>query len=184
MKIRQIYVVRIDLCDLITEASACNQTDEQLHMDDEADDPIVLPAHQRCASHTLNLVGCNGPPSAAGKNAKYQSLMHASNAKLSAIWNKVNSPKSNEIILSVPDCQVMTPVPTRWNSYYDARRSLLLHSSDKINELCVALGLPVFKDVEYAFMKKCKFLPRSHKVWTDYKVTQIQKATWHSSFQP
>lgn len=150
----QTDVVRIDLCDLITEASACNQSDEQLHMDDEADDPIVLPAHQRCASHTLNLVGCNGPPSAAGKNVKYRSLMHASNAKLSAIWNKVNSPKSNEIILSVLDCQVMTPVPTRWNSYYDARRSLLLHSSDKINELCVALGLPVFKDVEFAFMKE------------------------------
>ena len=68
----QTYVVRIDLCDLITEASACdNQPDEQLHMDDETDDPIVLPAHQRCPSHRLNLFGCNGPPSAAGKNAKY-----------------------------------------------------------------------------------------------------------------
>ena len=65
-----------------------------------------------------------------------------------------SDPKSNEVILSVLDCQGMTPVPTRWNSYYDARRSLLLHSSDKINELCVALGLPVFKDIEFAFMKE------------------------------
>lgn len=64
--------------------------------------------------------------------------------------------QSNEVILSVLDCQVMTPVPTRWNSYYDARQSLLLDSSDKINELChlcVALVLLVFKDIEFAIMK-------------------------------
>jgi hypothetical protein len=122
--------------------------------DDMEDDLVVLPSHQRCASHTLNLVGCNAPTSAAAVNAKYRSILYSSNAKLSAIWNKVNSPKSNEIILSVLGSQVVTPVPTRWNSYYDARRSLLLHGSDKINTLCVGLGLPAFKDVEYAFMKE------------------------------
>ena len=149
--------VVIDLYNMVTVTGACDtqpNEHEQLDVDDEMeDDPVVLPSHQRCASHTLNLVGCNGPPSVAAVNAKYRSLMYSCNAKLSAIWNKVNSPKSNEIILSVLDCQVVTPVLTRRNSYYDARRSLLLHGSDKINQLCVALGLPVFKDIDFVFMK-------------------------------
>jgi len=101
--------------------------------DEETDDnPITLSPHQRCASHTLNLVGSNAPTVTAKANAKYRSLLHSSNGKLSAIWNKVNRQASNEIMSDILGCQLLTPVPTRWNSYYDARRSLLLHSSDKL----------------------------------------------------
>ena len=143
---------QVDLFNLIASQSQVeNHADVSQEQDD---DPIVLPPHQRCASHTLNLVGCNSPPQAAKQNAKYRSLMHSSNAKLSAIWNKVNSPKSNEIISSVLGCQLVTPVQTRWNSYYDARRSLLLHSSDKIDLLCTSLGVPNFKEAEFAFMNE------------------------------
>ena len=91
------------------------------------EDVIILPPHQRCASHTLNLVGINSPLAAAKANGKYRSLLHSTNAKLSAIWNKVNSPQSNEIIQTVLGCQIVTPVATRWNNYYDSRRSLLVH---------------------------------------------------------
>lgn len=54
--------------------------------DEETDDnPMTLPPHQRCASHTLNLVGSNAPTVTAKANAKYRSLLHSSNGKLSAI---------------------------------------------------------------------------------------------------
>lgn len=122
--------------------------------DESAEDIIVLPRHQRCASHTLNLVGINAPLAAAKANAKYRSLMHLTNAKLSALWNKVNSPQSNERIQTVLGCQIVTPVATRWNSFYDARRSLLIHSPAKLDELYVSLQLPVLKDIEIAFMKE------------------------------
>jgi len=121
---------------------------------DELIEDIVLPPHQRCASHTLNLVGCSSPTAAAKANGKYRSLLHSTNGKLSAVWNKVNSPKSNEIIRGTLGCQLILPVPTRWNSYYDARRSLLLHGQEKVNQLCVSLALPQLKDVEYSFVKE------------------------------
>ena len=113
-----------------------------------------MPPHQRCASHTFNLVGCNAPLAAAKVNAKYRSLLHSSNAKCSAIWNKVNSPQSNEIIQTVLGCQIVIPVATRWNSYYDARRSLLLHGPPKLDLLCTSLQLPIFKEVEITFLRE------------------------------
>jgi len=102
----------------------------------------------------LNLVGSNAPTVTAKANAKYRSLLHSSNGKLSAIWNKVNRQASNEIMSDILGCQLLTPVPTRWNSYYEARRSLLLHSSDKLKALCEALDLPCFKEQELAFLKE------------------------------
>lgn len=146
----------IDMNDLL-ESSQSTEESSMLEIDEESDedvDAIILPRHQKCASHTLNLVGCNAPTAAAKVNAKYRSVMHSSNGKCSAIWNKVNSPQSNEIISSVLGCQLVTPVATRWNSYYDSRRSLLLHSEEKLTALCEALQLPVFKEVEIAFMKE------------------------------
>ena len=61
------------------------------------------------------------------------------------------------IQLCVLGCQLVTPVQTRWNSYYDARRSLLLHNTDKIDQLSslsTSLGVPNFNEAEYAFMKE------------------------------
>src|SRR5687767_2808156 len=43
---------------------------------------------------------------------------------------------------------------TRWNSYYDARRSLLMHSPAILDRLCTSLQLPVLKDVEITFIKE------------------------------
>ena len=84
---------------IVSQSQAESYADDAVQEQD--DDLIILPAHQRCASHTLNLVGCSSPPQAAKLNAKYHSLMRSSNAMLSAIWNKVNSPKSNEVCYSV-----------------------------------------------------------------------------------
>ena len=90
----------IDLLNVIaSQSQAESYADDAVQEQD--DDLIILPAHQRCASHTLNLVGCSSHPQAAKLNAKYRSLMHSSNAKLSAIWSKANSPKSNEVCYSV-----------------------------------------------------------------------------------
>ena len=66
----------------------------------------------------------------------------------------MNRPQSNECIQAVLGCQIVTPVATRWNSFYDARRSLLQHSPAKLDELYTSLQLTVFKDIEIAFMKE------------------------------
>ena len=122
--------------------------------EDSIEETLILPPHQRCASHTLNLIGINSPIAAAKNNSKYRTLSHSSNGKCSAIWNKVNSPQSNEKIQEVLGCQIVTPVATRWNSFYDARRSLLVHSPAKLDQLCTSLQLPTFKDVDILFMKE------------------------------
>ena len=131
-----------------------DDNDESNSEDETEEGPVVLPAHQRCASQTLNLLGSNVPTVTAKVNAKYRSLLHSSNGKLLVIWNKLNKQQSNEILSDILGCQLLTPVATRWNSYYDARRSFLLHSSDKLEALCKAFDVPCFKEQEFAFLKE------------------------------
>jgi hypothetical protein len=134
------------------EAECSVSSNEEESQSEE--DPIALPNHQRCIAHTLHLIASNSPKAAAEASAKYRFLMHSTNGKLSAIWNKVNSPKSNETIEAVLGCQIVRPIVTRWNSYYDARKSLLSHSAEKLEQVCKDLKLPELKDTEIVFVKE------------------------------
>jgi hypothetical protein len=118
----------------------------------EDDFGIRLPAHFRCASHTLSLLGTKDlqkvPSAAFARQSK------AAFAKSSRLWNLLSrsSSKAKETCQNVLGAQLPTPVVTRWNSIFDCVVALLKHKA-KINVLCERLSLPVFKTQDLEFFE-------------------------------
>jgi hypothetical protein len=79
-----------------------------------------LPAHRKCASHKMNLVGAVDA-TGAEESADYKKVSRATFAKLNAVWNKQNrSAKVADVIREKLGALFVTPNDTRWNSRYDA----------------------------------------------------------------
>uniref|UniRef100_A0A3Q2FWN7 BED-type domain-containing protein n=1 Tax=Cyprinodon variegatus TaxID=28743 RepID=A0A3Q2FWN7_CYPVA len=76
-----------------------------------AEEGIVLPPHQRCASHTLNLISCSDVEkwlvSNPGTKALYRSSANRSTLAAEAVSDVVTK-------------KLLVPCTTRWNSFYEA----------------------------------------------------------------
>lgn len=115
--------------------------DENENQDDSIDDidglvppeaTIILPGHQRCAAHTLNLVAsCD--VNAAMLDSTYKRLSRSIFAKLQAIWNIQNrSSLAADLIKTKLGRYFSVPGATRWNSLYDSTVVFLnLYNSNK-----------------------------------------------------
>lgn len=73
--------------------------------------------------------------------------------KCSALWRKVQRPKSSEIIVSVLGRQLQKPVPTRWNSMYDSIK-VLLSKKTMLSTLCQKLEVPRFSEADLEHLEK------------------------------
>lgn len=51
---------------------------------------FTLPPHQRCASHTLNLVAVKDSEKTIDNDASYKKIYRSTFAKLVKLWNKQN----------------------------------------------------------------------------------------------
>lgn len=117
---------------------------------------IFLPEHQRCASHTLNLICTNDIKQVYTKNpnSSYSRLHHSALGKCSAIWNlTARSPKACEIYQKIAQRSPTSPCQTRWNSTFDCLENLL-KVKDSLNNICIALDLPKFKEAEFEFLSE------------------------------
>jgi len=89
-----------------------------LEAKDEAE--YCLPAHQACASHTLNLIATHDAATATADNS-FKKVYYAAMGKCSAFWNKASrSVQAAEIIHDEFHTSLMVPNDTRWNSHYEA----------------------------------------------------------------
>ena len=86
------------------------------------DSGYVLPGHQRCASHTLNLIASSDIGPILAEDANYQRAVIQKAVKLWAAQSK--SAGKKEIIYKFMHRQLVTPTATRWNSWYDSLRFL------------------------------------------------------------
>lgn len=64
-----------------------------------------------------------------------------------------SSPKSADIIRDICGKDLKRPVPTRWNSLFDAVKHLLAQEA-YLGKICIALNLPVFSGKEMDFLKE------------------------------
>ncbi len=114
-----------------------------------------LPPREKCFSHTLSLIATTDVTKAKfGEHWRLAGKKGTAQAKVTALWNVVNWPKSAEIIKAALDKMPPTPCATRWNSLHDSLRFLLDYSLEKINKLLKDLGLPELKDVEWEYLQE------------------------------
>lgn len=116
-------------------------------------DDITLPEHLRCCSHTLNLVATTDAEKALNDNT-YKKLYRQSMAKATALWNMTSrSTKAADAAFGIIGFRFSVPCITRWNSYYDATKKVLMAES-KLNEVCKAVGVPALVQAELSFLKE------------------------------
>lgn len=132
-------------------------------------DDSIVPDHQRCAAHTLNLVATTDmekaiknyshPGGNVSRSPKviYRSAM----AKLSAFWNKyrMSTVAADRIRLKLGRCPKI-PNKTRWNSTFDAVKDIMgFVDAKKFNDC--------FKDKDLGL--KCKPLePSEERLLREY----------------
>ena len=117
-----------------------------------------LPPHRRCACHTLNLIPTNDVSTPKLANSAMKRISIQTFAKLSALWNKQNrSTQAAETILANLGTLFVTPVETRWNSYYDsvARVQSVLSTPGmeaKVDKVFDELGIQRLLTIQKSFI--------------------------------
>ena len=114
-----------------------------------------LPPHQRCASHTLNLVATTDVEKHLLSCTLSKSLYRSSFGKCTALWNKMRrSTLAADKMSDKLKKKLLVPSPTRWNSQYDAVSRVIENPSATLNELCTSISLRSFTEKELVFLKE------------------------------
>ena len=126
----------------------------------ECDDgtEYVLPPHQRCASHTLNLVAVHDNENALS-DAGYKRVCRATMAEYSGLWNKASrSTQCADVVSEKLQPSLVVPNDTRWNSHFRAmekiKHILEKNPDDTVQEVFTALEVPQLRENEVAFIKE------------------------------
>jgi len=127
---------------------------------DKDDDDLTqveyeLPPHQRCASHTLNLVASTDVEKYLLSSSLSKSLYRSSFGKCTTLWNKTRrSTLAADKMTEKLKKKLLVPSPTRWNSQYDAVSRVIDSPSAVLNEFCNDIGIRSFSEKELAFLKE------------------------------
>ncbi|XP_031327979.1 uncharacterized protein LOC116159179 [Photinus pyralis] len=113
---------------------------------------MQLPKHQRCISHTINLIATTGMMKSINKTVAMRTRHTNIINKCLQLWCKAGRPKSAEIIKEVLGHHLSYPGITRWNSYY-ASVNQIVSERDKLPTLYEKLSIKQFllkeNEVEY-----------------------------------
>lgn len=109
----------------------------------------------RCCSRTLSLIVTDDVERAAEEDQLYGEAYETAMTKCFNLWNKVGRSRSegNEIYENVACSAPKIPCPTSLKSLYDSIAALL-EVEDKLNEICIALGTPIFATRDTEFLKE------------------------------
>lgn len=99
----------------------------------------TLAYHQRCATHTLNLIASSDINICIKNNTALKRLHHPALAKCTLLWNASGRPKSAETIYSILGFKLSYPCVIRWNSLYDSL-CLIIKAKEKLNSVFESLG--------------------------------------------
>ncbi len=120
-----------------------------------AEEGIVLPLHQRCAPHTLNLISCNDVDKWLVSNPGTKALYRSSTGKCTALWNKTSrSTLAAEVVSDVVTKKLLVPCTTRRNSFCDAVARIVEIPMTDLSAISDRLQLKSISDRELHFLKE------------------------------
>lgn len=90
-------------------------------LNDPGEQDYHVPQHQRCATHTLNLVATKDAEEAAKISEAFKKISRSTQGKCQALWNKQSlSMQASDIIQEILGSQLIIPNAMRWNATYNA----------------------------------------------------------------
>ncbi|KAE8737098.1 hypothetical protein FOCC_FOCC017444 [Frankliniella occidentalis] len=96
---------------------------------------VVLPPHQRCGAHIINLIATKDVEAALDINVAYKRVHVSTTAKLKEWWRRQGrSDLVAEIIKSGLGVKLEVPGETRWNSEFDAKKQIVRLIEEKGEE--------------------------------------------------
>jgi hypothetical protein len=125
------------------------------------DSTIVLPRHERCSAHTMNLIANHDAEKAYNNNPSYRRKATAALAQCRNMWNKQSSSSLHaDNVKENLGIYLVLPNATRWNSTYDALdclRKLLKEKLELVQKSCDQLGINRFQEQHILFINEyCK----------------------------
>ncbi|KAL0150385.1 hypothetical protein M9458_054202, partial [Cirrhinus mrigala] len=143
----------------------------------------VLPAHYRCAAHTLNLIATNEIDKWLASNPESRAVYRSSTAKCSALWTKASrSTVASECLEKISERKLIVPSVTRWNSFYDAYVRIIEMQLTDINNLCTQLQIKCMNEREYQFLKKYCSILKPFSIALD--ILQGEETCFYGTLQP
>lgn len=114
-----------------------------------------LPFHFRCNAHTLNLIASKDVQVLLTDKSTCLGKMHSTvMEKCNDLWGAAARPKSAEVIHNILGHTLTRPGITRWNSYYDALKTILKIKSS-YSRLARALGIRnPLRDSEFQYIEE------------------------------
>ena len=124
--------------------------------DNNVEQECVLPPHQRCGAHTMNLIAVKDTEAACA-DASYKKISRNALAKCAGLWNKASrSTVAAKAVLNAVKFALIVPNATRWNSYYQAVDKVCdvvrKHSETTLNDICTSISVALFRPVDIAFI--------------------------------
>ncbi|KAL3977780.1 pogo transposable element with ZNF domain [Sarotherodon galilaeus] len=115
-----------------------------------ADGAISLPPHQRCASHTMNLISCTDVEKWLLSEAATKTIYRSATTKCAGLWNKASrSTVAAEIVEDIIAKKLLVPCTTRWNSFYYALERISKIPLVELNTISSTLQLKCFNEREH-----------------------------------
>uniref|UniRef100_A0A3Q4H3B9 HAT C-terminal dimerisation domain-containing protein n=1 Tax=Neolamprologus brichardi TaxID=32507 RepID=A0A3Q4H3B9_NEOBR len=122
---------------------------------DDADDAISLPPHQRCASHTMNLISCTDVEKWLLSEAATKTIYRSATTKCAGLWNKASrSTVAAEIVEDIIAKKLLVPCTTRWNSFYYALERISKIPLVELNTISSTLQLKCFNEREHQCIRE------------------------------
>ncbi len=139
-----------------------DEDDEEVTFTDVADvfdtsteEGIVLPPHQRCASHTLNLISCSDVDKWLLSNPGTKAIYRSATAKCTALWSKASrSTLASELVGDLVGKKLLVPCSTRWNSFYDAVARIVEIPMTDLSTISNRLELKCISEREFQFLRE------------------------------
>ncbi len=132
-------------------------TDVAAFLQETKKDDYHLPAHQRCACHSLHLVATKDAE-AAVEDSSFKKISRAAFAKCQSLWNKQSRrTQASDNIKDRLGCMLVVPNVTRWNSTYNAMdrlKTCIEEKPQELHDVCEKMDIPRLKPSEITFIKE------------------------------